>query len=326
MTRRSGMADQPGGSSPEQELTADELAAKIEKLAKAGSFQKAEAMRAFLMEKHPMALSRIVAAAEVIEEQKGVQLDQDHIAMWESLYAPLSQEEKNCVFYTSKAATVAPGKLLFVQGKKNSRLFLIDSGRVTLFHTKNSDRQLIGQLSRGDIVGEESFFEITHSTFSAGCQTEVKLRYFDKSALKVWDEQFPGLVQKLSDYCRTHCRSGEILQAADLEKRQHPRLPLQGRITAHILAADKSRSGSYFKGSLHDISRSGMNFGIRCSRSETAQALLGRNVDIELEQQGDGAWGQGRIVRVSFHLHNDYSVHVHLSRLLTEEEVARLVS
>ena len=155
------MTDQAGGTPSAGELTADQLAKEVENLAKSGLFQQAEETRARLLELHPMAISQIVAAAEVIEEEKTTQLDHDHIALWDKLYSSLGQEEKNALFYSSKPVSIAQGKLLFVQGKKNNRLFFIDSGRVTLFHTRNKERKLMGQLSRGDIVGEEPFFGIT---------------------------------------------------------------------------------------------------------------------------------------------------------------------
>ena len=318
------MTDQTGGTPSAGELTADQLAAEVEKLAKSGLFQQAEETRARLLELHPMAISQIVAAAEVIEEEKSAQLDHDHVALWDELYSSLSPEEKNALFYSSKSANIAQGKLLFVQGKKNNRLFFVDSGRVTLFHTRAQERKFLGQLSRGDIVGEESFFHITYPTCSAGCQSEVKLRYLDRAILKTWKDQFPGLAQKLADFCRSHGRTGECVQSQNFEKRSYDRREFEGRITVHILDAENERSGKYFKGTLNDISRSGMNFSIRCSRSETAQALLGRVVDLEMEEHRQAGLLRGLIVRVSFHLHSDYSVHVQLSRLLEEDEVASL--
>jgi hypothetical protein len=156
--------------------TADSLAREISQLAEAGEFQKAEQLREHLLTQHPMALGDILSTAEVIEEQKTLRIDHDHLAIWDTFSGGLTKEEQNCLFYATKSATIATGKLIIRQGKLVSRLLFIDSGRVTLFHQKGEERILIGQLSRGDIIGEETFFNLSTPTFSAGAQTELRLR------------------------------------------------------------------------------------------------------------------------------------------------------
>jgi len=303
----------------------DGLAKEITRLARGGDFSGAEKLRSTLLASHPMALSAIISTGEVIEEEKNLRIDKDHLAIWEKLYRTLTPEEQNCLFYATKKATVASGKVMLRQGKIVPRLLFIDSGRVTLFHSRGDDRILLGQLSRGDVLGEETFFSHSNPTFSAGAQTEVQLRYLDKSATGSWEEQQPGLYQKLADYCQQNCRAGLLMNQKNIEKRRFKRKRSESKVTAFVLGTDGGRGDENFRGSLMDLSRNGACFEIHCPRAETAQALLGRLVDIELEPEADGQNGrmvlQGTIVKVGILLHNDFTIHVRLHTELSPQEM-----
>lgn len=95
---------------------------------------------------------------------------------------------------------------------------------------------------------------------------------------------------------------------------------------AHILDKDGSRSGESHRGSLADLSRSGVCFEIHCARTETAQVLLGKELDLELEPEGTTASGrmvlQGIIVKVGMLMHNDFTIHVRLHAELSSLEMA----
>lgn len=310
-----------------KDTSPEAMAAEIERLAHADNFAEAEQLREQLLADHPMALAQIISTGELIEELKAKNVDTSHLERWQELYGDLSQEEINCLYYSGKGATVAGGKLLLSQGKINNRLFFIESGQVTLFHVKGEDRHLVGQLRGGDILGEESFLDISNSTFSAGCQSEVKLRYLEKATVMGWEKKFPGLKNKLSEFCQAHGKSREILLARKIEKRGFARLPVEGRVNAHVLKPDGTRTGHHFRGMLQDISRSGMNFDIRCSKNETAQALLGRLLDVEFEQDGTPISADkfvGRVVRVGFQLHAEYSVHLRFEKEVSEEDISGL--
>lgn len=305
------------------------LVTEIERLARSGNFGKADKLRDKLIEAHPMALTEIIATADIIEEEKASNIDHNHLAIWDRLYSELSPDEKSCLFYSSREVTIPANKIFISQGKLNPRLFFIDSGRVTLFYQKGENKILLGQLSRGDVVGEDAFFEISHSTLSVACQTEVKLRYLEKSVAGGWDEKHPGLLQKLGDYCLRNGKMREMLLQKKFEKRLHPRKKVTGRIVAHILTGEGRRSGAYFRGGLQDLSRVGMCFDMRCSKTDTAQALLARNLELilELSEQdvSESVILRGQVVKVNFHMHNDYSVHVRLAETMANEDFRRCV-
>ena len=298
---------------------------EIERFAVAGDFSNAERLREQLMELHSLAVTEIVAAAEVIDEQKSIQIDGSHMRIWKELYDPLSKEERNCLFYTSKAAKISPGKLLFSQGKSNNRLFFIDSGTVTLFHTKDGDNSLIGRLGEGDIAGEEAIVDITNSTLSAACQTPVDLRYLNVSMVSSWDKQCPGLVDKVKDFCMKKSLERRKIQTQDIEKRGPERHPLEGRLISTLFDASGQPTENSFRGFMQDISVGGMSFEIRCSNQQTARALLGRTLGLEIEGKELPRPLTCEVVRVGFQMHNEYSVHVRFTELLSSTELAAII-
>ena len=298
---------------------------EIERFAVAGDFSNAERLREELIECHSLAVSEIVAAAEVIDEQKSIQIDGGHLRIWKELYDPLSKEERNCLFYTSKAAKISAGKLLFSQGRGNNRLFFIDSGTVTLFHTKDGDNNLIGRLGEGDIAGEEAIVDITNSTMSAACQTSVELRYLNVTQVSAWDTQCPGLVDKVKDFCVKASRERRKIQAKDIEKRGPERQALEGRVISTLFDASGQPTENSFKGFMQDISTGGMSFEIRCSKQQTARALLGRTLGLEIEGKELTRPLTCEVVRVGFQMHNEYSVHVRFTEQLSIGELAVLI-
>jgi hypothetical protein len=298
------------------------LAGKIRELASRGEFVEAEAIRETMMNAEDIALSLIVSTAEFIEEQKTKFLDTEHLALWDELYEGFSEEETNCVFYSLKQAKIGPGKLLTVQGKPNNRLYFIEDGTITLFYRKDGKNLPVVKLERGDIFGEDTFFQIAICSLSSATQSEVSLRYLGRKEAASWDEKVPGLFDKLGDYCRKQGKIEEAVRKAELNRRTTFRYSAPGAVTAHILDQNEKRTAAYFKGGIIDISQSGICFTMKCSKMETARALLSRRLDLSVEfksEEDNPYLVRGTIVKVSFHLHNDYSVHVNFDEVIGEE-------
>lgn len=306
-------------------LSAASLTSEIANLAQGGDFQKAEKLRAYLLKHHPMALSEIIATGEAIEEQKTLGLDKEHLTIWEDLYSDLTKEETNALFYATKKTAIPSGKLLIKQGKPVSRLLFIDSGRVTLFHSKGEERILIGQMARGDILGDETFFQLSNPTFSAGAQSDLTLRFLDKAATTKWNEELPGLYQKIAAFAEKNNRSSQLIKRKKIEKRQYPRMKTERKIIAHILADDGSRSGESYRGTLIDFSQNGGCFGIHSSRPEVVQLLLGKRLELEFEVEEVGGESlsvlRAMIVKLGILLYNDYSVHIRLDHDISPNEL-----
>ena len=318
---RASQAGQPEAGS------GDALAERIWAAALQGRFAEAERLRDELIRTDSMNLKLIVSTGELIEQQKTSLLDQDHLAVWRKLYQDLSEEETNGLFYSLEKAEIGSGKLLQVRGRVSSRLFLIDSGTVVLFYPLEGKNKVVAKLGAGDIVGETSFFEISLCPLSAATQSDVKLYSLTRAAAEAWQDPYPGLYEKLAGFCRTAGQSDAAIAAAGLDRRSTSRYPVAGVAAAVVIDASGGATSNRFKGALSDISAAGVCFEIKCSRQETARALLAKPVDLQLQFDGDREAklaARGQITRLSFHLHNDYSVHVKFNEPLEREVFARI--
>ncbi len=307
-----------------QDSKTEKISREIERLALAGEFSQAEHWHKVLLEQHPTALKEIIQSATCIEEQKTLKLDPDHIAIWDSLYSQLTQEETNCLFYSTRSANVPSGKILIRQGKAIARLLFIDRGRLALFHTRGKDRIFIGDLSRGDVAGDETFFSHSTPTFSAGCKTDVQLRYLERSMMHTWKDVCPGLERFLEDYCSKNSRAKQLMSSKHIEKRQFPRIKVSGNLRAYIRLEDGKRSQENIRGSLADISRNGVSFDMHSSNPENARKLLGRILELDFEglvtPSGALLTMPGTVVKVTALLHNDFNIHIQLAEVIPVEE------
>lgn len=291
-------------------------------------FAGADRLHEELMEKHPAALSEVLQSAGIIEEAKTSNIDRDHLAIWDELYQTLTEEETNCLFYSLKEITVPPKKRILAHGSYNSKLFFIDKGSVTVFITKENKNKVIAQLGRGDLLGEYTFTSICLCSASVVSTSEVTMRYIDSSAAEQWVDKQPALYDKIVEFCRKSGKIDDIVKNKELEKRTHERFIIQGAVHATVLDKEGRKTKSSLRGSLSNISEVGCCFDLHCSKREIAKALLARNCHIQFTVNPKGkefSFAQiGRIVRMSFHLHNDYSAHVQFLKPLSEKVLKAL--
>ena len=318
------MADIPDNGISERNGPPDtkELAERIIALAHKGSIVEAEALRSQLMEVAPMAIEHIVATAEIIEEEKTKRLDPEHLAAWSELYETLNEEDTNQLFYSLKQARVDAGKLLLAQGKPNSRLFFIEEGNVTLFYRQKEKNLVAGNLERGSILGEDSFFGISLCPFSAATKTDCTMRYLTRKQAEGWRQDKPQLYGILAEYCQRIGIGEMTAEQKSSGRREFRRYPVSGSAVMHVLDKDLNKTAVYFRGELNDMSRSGVCFSIHCSRQDMARALLMKNIAIaiEFDDRPDETFTVGgTIVKLSYRLHSDYHVHVKLSEIITIE-------
>ena len=293
-----------------------------------GQIARADELREKLIEVNPMALSEIIKSAEIIEEAKSENIDKDHIATWDSLYGTLSEEEKNCFFYSLKKIVVPPKKVLLAKGSFNNRLFFIDKGQVTILYPKGKKHKVIAQLGRGSILGEYTFATISLCSATAVSHSEVELMYLESSATDEWEQKHPGLYEKLIDFCLQNGRVDEIIRKKKMEKRNSTRYSLGGRVAANLLTKEGKKTETNFRGELSDLSASGTSFMIKISKKTTARALLARHLRLSFSiRQGDEKLSFsaiGKVVGVSFHLYNDYTVHMQFTKHLSEQQILKL--
>lgn len=316
-----------GSNSQEQntDQLVQKLFAEITKLAREKDFPKAELVREKLMAVAPTALSEIIGSADIIEKEKTSGLDTDHLAVWDNMYQDLSEEETNCLFYSLKKIVVPPKRRILEHGGYNTRLYFIDKGTVTVYSQQDGKNKAIAQLGRGDLLGEYTFTTIAVCSASAVTNTEVHLRCLESSATDDWDQKQPGLYEKLTRYCLLRGQVGEIEQRQKQEELNKTQYSVDGVVTAHVLTKEGKKSNSYFRGALSTISKEATSFEMRTSKKETARALLARNLYLEISLPRVGAGpsltATGKVERVTFHLHNDYTVYLSFHKPLGPDEL-----
>lgn len=326
------MSETPASSAP---LSAEEKSRLVKKLvseiaaaARARDFQQADVLRDKLVAVDPMALVEIIKVNGLIEEAKTAAFDRDHLAIWSKLYDNLSEEERNGLFYSMKKIVVPPKKLLFSHGTRSDRLFLIERGLVTIFFPKDGQNIILAQMGRGDILGGCTFTTTSLCPASAVTHTEVHLMCLEGDATRALDDKFPGLFDKLIGFCTANGRVDEIVRNKRMEKREFVRYLAEGVVAATVLTTEGQKTDAVFRGDLANISMAGACFAVRISKKATARALLARHLHLSF---ACGAKDSpisfrvvGRVVRVSSHLYDDYSVQVRFTRLLPEELITKI--
>ncbi len=317
---------------PESDNKAEQvkkLFSEIEIAAKSKDFTRAEALRNRLMEIDSMALKEIIDSAEIIEKEKAEGVDQEHMSIWNHLYQDLSAEERNGLFYSMKKMVIPPKKILLSHGAYNTRLFFIDSGKVTIIFPRKGKNTVLAQLGKGSLLGEYTFTSISLCSATAVSHTEVELYCLENSATDNWEADFPGLYAKINDFCLKHGSIEDISRWKSLEKRNKPRFPLSGKLVGHLLNKDGQKTETYFRGDLSDISMEGCCFEIKISKKATARALLARYLllSFAFEISGEKVAFNiiGKIVKVSFHMHNDYSIHLQFAKPLSKAVLEKIL-
>lgn len=323
------MAAPPNSTRSSDDL--QKLYERIEKAAKAGNFQAAELEREKLLEAHPMAIHEAIAAAEIIENEMSAAVDKDHLAIWPELYDPLTPGERNCIFHSLKKFVLPDKRILLQYGSLNNKLFFIEKGRVDAYlPQKNKKHKLIGQLGRGDVLGEYTFATIALCSATAATASEVHLRVLEGQQAEGWENKHPGLYSKLLDFCRRHGQIDQISARQEQEHHTHPRTQVGGRVKAVLLDKNGKDTGVKFTGEVEEISRSGASFTIHSNKKETVRKLLAQPLSLSFslnhKQKKINFSCKGRVIRVSFMLYNDYILHISFDSLLPRELITKLTS
>ncbi len=325
MPSPSGERDTPEGK--DTGLDVKEVLVEIGKLAQERKFPQAEALREKLIETDPTALTEIIRSAEIIEKEKTAGLDRDHLVIWDNLYRELNEEETNCLFYSLKKIVVPAKKRILAHGGYNTRLYFIEKGTVTVFTRRDGENKVVAQLGRGDMMGEYTFTTISLCSASVVSNSEVELRYLESSATDGWHLAHPGLYEKLTRFCVAYGQINAIESRQKQEAEEANHFSVDGIVTAHLLTKDGKKSTTYFRGGLTEIYTEGCCFEIKSSKRETARALLAKRLLLVLacnrSEKAPTLSITGKVKRVTFQLHNDYSVYVTFQKPIAEEELKR---
>jgi CRP-like cAMP-binding protein len=301
----------------------------IERAVKVGDFQTAKSLRDKLIESNPMAISEGIKTAEMIEDGMSAAIDLDHLAIWPGLYDQLSIEERNCLFYGMKQYVLPEKRLLLKYGSVNNRLFFLEKGNVSVAIPQDDNKfKIVAQLGRGDIIGDYTFATMALCSASVISKTTLQVRCLERKMAERWDEEHPGLYAKVMAFCKQHGQVKEIIARKEQEVHHNLRHSVNGLVKGILLDEKGQATEVVYNGELEEISRSGCSFTIRCNKSSIVKKLLARSLSLNFicrkNDQDITFTCQGKVVKVSFILHNDYQLHVSFQTYLPENIDAQL--
>ncbi|MEE4314221.1 MAG: cyclic nucleotide-binding domain-containing protein [Desulfofustis sp.] len=298
-----------------KELAREVLLELIAKAVAKHRFGEAEALREWLIEIDPMALSEIIRAAELIEEEKISAIDRDQVEAWSDLYDALTTEEFANFYHALKRVTYENEQFIVRQGDMQSGLYLINSGKVRISYRDASGEVLVKNATRGEILGADTVFEASVWTVSVSCLVRTEVLYLGIDTIFKWREELPALESKLHDFCLKSSSLQAYFSRSGKDRRATRRHKLSGRVTSLLLDSRGRDTGIASKGELSDISTGGVSFFLRISQKKNARLLLGRSTRVFLPMEGAverQVAVLGTIIAVRGHqaMENEYSVHV----------------
>lgn len=288
----------------------------IAKIARMRRFAQAEQLREWLIEIDSLALTDIIRAAEIIEEEKHAAVDKGHLEIWSGLFDVLSTEEFSAFYHGLEHKQYRNEEIVMKRGAKQKMLFFINSGRIKLFYQEKDTEKLIKTLQKGEILGIGTFFNTSVWTVNAAALGQANVSILKFETLQKWRDDYPALESKLQDFCHQFESVSAGLKGPGRDRREYTRHKVSAlRLTVSLLDSKGSSTGVSAKGDLFDFSRGGASFFMRISKKDNARLLLGRNLRVRLpveETHGVPVSFDGEIVAVRAHhaMENEYSVHV----------------
>jgi hypothetical protein len=287
----------------------------ISRMARMRKFNQAELLREWLIEIDSMALSDIIRAAEIIEDEKRASIDKEHIDIWSDLYELLTTEEFSTLYHSLSHRHFENEEMIVAQGSIQTSLYFINSGKVKLFFRDEGSDVLVKTMVRGEVLGAGVFFDASVWTISAASLGSSEISILSIESLARWKNDYPAIESKLHDFCCSFDRIAEFFKIIDKDRRKHKRSKLSGPVTAILLDSQGKGTGVSTKGELADISAGGVSFYIRISKKENSRMLLGRTVRVLFpasEKAGRLIERLGVILAVRGYrvMENEYSVHV----------------
>ena len=173
---------------------------------------------------------------------------------------------------------------------------------------------LLKTIGSGQISGEDSFFNACACTLSMVSISSVNLNCLYRKDLDELEIKFQGLSSRLKAFCETFENTNDLIQSIGLNRREHDRKKVEGRIEFRLVNSEGSPIGNPFKGRLEDISKGVFSFFIRSSKAKNARVLLGRKLQLKFSLQLSGKIRSynklGMVIGVISHMFSDYSIHI----------------
>lgn len=335
--------DQRGGAGLGQEHTVRTLLAQgdkegakqqlvrlVERTARARNFVQAESFREWLLEIDPTAFKELIEVAEIIDREKVAAIDKGHLEIWSRLYERLTSEEFAAIYHAQKHKQYREGEVIVGQGAMQTALFFINRGKVKLYFDDQGKEVLVKTMGPGEIFGAGSFFSASVWTISVASVGTSDISTLKLDKLAEWSEQYPGLEQKLQDFCSKFERIEDLLEKSARDRRSQERHKVSGRVATTLVDARGQSLGINASVELSDLSLGGISYLVRISKKDNARLLLGRKVQIKMpvgEKPGEYVHLLGDIlaVRSVYAVESDYSVHVKFDQPLEAGRLRELL-
>ncbi len=308
-----------------------QLVELISKISRLRRFSQAEQLRDWLIEIDSLALTDIIRAAEIIEEEKHAAVDKGHMEIWSGLFDVLTTEEFSAFYHALQHKRYNNEEIIMKKGATQTSLFFINSGNVKLFYRAKDQDILVKNLQSGQVLGVGSFFDASVWTLSAAALGQVDVSILQFKKMQQWHNDYPALESKLQDFCLKFESVDDFFHNSEKDRRRHKRYQVAPlRLSLTLLDEEGRSTGVNSKGELSDISRGGGSFSMRISKKENARLLLGRNLKISLpveETAGKPMSFVGVIVAIRT-LHSveyEYSVHVEFNSALDSSEMQQIL-
>lgn len=296
----------------------------IIKFAKEKNFSKAESLRNQLDQSIPMALSEIVKANEVIEQEKTSSMEQAHLEIWSDLYGSLNSSETVGLYYAMKKCNLEADQSIFKQGEINQNLYFVEKGALTLAfnHPKEDDPVVLTELEAGSVSNTAGFFLSTVVTFSLKAKTASKIKYLKKDVLLKWEKEFPRMVSELNRFCTTKEDINRLIKNSEKDRRAYERFRVSSKAEVQDLDPAGNPLRKKLKVMLSDISEGGLCYESMITKRESADQLLGNQVIVKIWYQTSAGLqkeiGRGKIVAVNIIPFSKSTIHFQFDQPLVQ--------
>ena len=291
-------------------------------------FDLAEKLREWLIKIDFALLKEIIRAAEIIEEAKNASISDELLRVWYKLTKALSAEDFSSLYHVMEHRQYDNGERIVQQGEFLSALFFVNSGRIQLYSASQGGEYVLKVIGAGDIMGAETFFDISIWTMSArSLGADVSLLTWDR--LVKLKESHPALQTKLMDFCSQFKLNDIFFNKLSTTRRQFERIKVSGKVAIALLKKMGDEIFLGTKGDLLDISKGGLAFSLRFSKKQNAIALLGQGlrVTVRTDVSAVSVHRNGIVKAVQCHdyVGNDYTIHMEFGEELSSAEVSQVI-
>jgi CRP/FNR family transcriptional regulator len=114
------------------------------------------------------------------------------------MFAALDPEAAAALRSSMDTVNLNKGQVLFNEGERGERLYIITDGKMKLGHTSSDGREsLLAVLGPGELLGELSLFDPGPRTATATALTETSLMGLGHNALRPWLTGRPEVAEAL---------------------------------------------------------------------------------------------------------------------------------